>query len=89
LQLKSLIDKEWEKSTKEVFERFSEINLHKKHLENNMELALLPKIFKEEMGTIEKEIIKRREFEIFFQKIINFVNGKILSKEEQRRKEYL
>jgi hypothetical protein len=52
-----------------------------------LEVSYLPQIFKKEIKEIQNEIIKRKEFDLIFQKITNFLNNVFLSKEEKRRKE--
>ncbi len=78
---------ESERIFKNLLEKYSEINLFKKHLESNLDISMLPKVFKNEIQEIEAEIKKRKEFELFFQRIINFLNYKFIEREEKRRRE--
>lgn len=78
---------DYDKVLKNLLEKNSELKLYKKHLENSLEISLMPKVFQNEIIEIEKEIKKRKEFELFFKRIINFLNGKFLTREEKRRRE--
>lgn len=83
-----LEDENNDRLKKELISKLGEINLFKRNLESNLDLCLLPKIFKKEITEVEKEIRTRKEFELFFQTVVNFLNTKFLSREEKRRKEY-
>ena len=60
---------------------------YKNKLEENLEITSLPEIFEVEIKEIENEIMKRKEFDMVFLKVTNFLNSKLLVREENRRKE--
>lgn len=86
-KIRSMLDDECLKLKKGIIEKLSEINFFKKTLDDNLEIALLPQVFKMELTEIKNEIEKRREFDFVFQTITNFLNNNLLCKEESRRKE--
>jgi hypothetical protein len=63
------------------------LNFLNKNIENNLEISILPKIFKKEICEIENEIRKRNEFDTVFKSILNFLNKKFFIEEEKRRAE--
>jgi len=81
------LDDECLKSKKEIIEKLSEIIFLKSTIENNIEVINIPKIFKKEIHEIESEIQKRKEFDFIFLTITNYLNNKLLTMEEKRRKE--
>jgi hypothetical protein len=72
---------------KGILEKLSEINFFKIKIDDNLEISSLPHIFKNEFKLIKIEIIKRKEFDLIFQKITNFLNNNFFNREEKRRKE--
>jgi hypothetical protein len=82
-----MLDDEYQQLKKGVIEKLEEINFFKIKIEDSLEVSFLPQIFKKEMKEIQTEIIKRKEFDLIFQKITNFLNNKFLTREEKRRKE--
>jgi hypothetical protein len=69
-----------------ILEKLSEITFYKTKIEENLEITTIPEVFESEVGEIEKEILKRRQFELTFKKLTEFLNSKLVLKEEKRRK---
>lgn len=82
-----MLDDEYTQLKKGVIEKSEEINFFKNKIDESLEVSYLPQIFKKEIKEIQNEITKRKEFDLIFQKITNFLNNVFLSKEEKRRKE--
>jgi hypothetical protein len=69
-----------------ILEKLSEITFYKTKIEENLEITTIPEVFESEVEEIEKEILKRRQFELTFNKLTEFLNSKLVFKEEKRRK---
>jgi hypothetical protein len=69
-----------------ILEKLSEIAFYKTRIEENLEITTIPEVFEMEVEQIEKEIFKRRQFECTFNKLTEFLNTKLVFKEEKRRK---
>lgn len=76
------------KKKKELIEKLSEIDLFISNLENSYSIVTIPKYFTNETQIIQLEMKKRKTFDIFFQKIMNYIENNLLIKEEKRRKEF-
>lgn len=85
--MKLILDDNTEKHRKDLLNKLGEISLYKKNLEHNYEILRLPKLFTEGLPDIEGEIKKRKEFDVFFQKVMYFLQHKFIIKEEERRKQ--
>ncbi len=82
-----MLDEQCGKLKKILLDKLSELNLFNKNIENNLENAMLPAVFKTEIVEIQNEIKKRCEFDFVFKKLISFLNDNFLVEEEKRRSE--
>jgi hypothetical protein len=85
--MRTMLDEQCGKLKKILLDKLSELNLFNKNIENNLENAMLPAVFKTEIVEIQNEIKKRCEFDFVFKKLISFLNDNFLVEEEKRRSE--
>lgn len=76
------------KNKKELVEILSEINLYRKNLEYYYDIINIPSMFLNDTNEIENEITKRRSFDMFYRKIMDYVENTLISNEEKRRKDF-
>lgn len=86
--IQNMIEKESDTMRKDLLNKIAEISLYKKNLEHAMSITNIPQLFITDAKEIQNEILKRKNFDFCFAKIMNFIQNTILVKEEERRKTF-
>jgi hypothetical protein len=86
-RLRFMLDDDGDKLKKELINKLSEINLYKRHLDDNLANCLLVKDIRNNFKGIMNEVRKRKSFELVYKKVVDFVSNRLIESEERRRTE--